>query len=481
MPEKLHEECGVFGIYDRNNLTLAPRVYYGLFALQHRGQESCGIAINDDGTIRCHKAMGLVGEVFKPEVLDKLTGRIAIGHVRYSTTGGSILQNAQPLVTQYAKGTLSIAHNGNLTNTVKLRQMLEEEGAIFQTTIDSEVIAYQLARERVRTSSIEAAVEAAMRVIEGAYALLIMSPRKLIAARDPYGFKPLCIGKVGDSYVFASETCALDAVGAEFVRDVEPGEIVVCDEHGLRSIRNLCDGRRNMCIFEYIYFARPDSRIDGVSVFRARIQAGRLLARQYPVDADVVIGVPESGLDAAAGFSLESGIPLARGFVKNSYIGRTFIKPEQSQRQEAVSIKLNPVRESIEGKRVVMIDDSIVRGTTIANIVNMLKNCGAREVHVRISAPPFLFPCFYGTDVPSGDRLIARQRTIPEICSVIGADSLGYLRADSLGEMIGETGHPFCDACFTGLYPNSDTGIDTGGNGKEEDEFSGSCAGYERL
>ena len=477
MPEKLHEECGVFGIYDRNNLTLAPLVYYGLFALQHRGQESCGIAINDDGFIRCHKAMGLVGEVFKPEVLQKLSGTIAIGHVRYSTTGGSVYENAQPLVTQYVKGTLSIAHNGNLTNTVRLRQELEDEGAIFQTTIDSEVIAYQLARERVKTHSIEEAVAAAMGIIEGAYALLVMSPRKLIAARDPYGFKPLCIGKIQDSYVFASETCALDAAGAEFVRDVEPGEIVVCDKDGLHSIRTHCSGKCSKCIFEYIYFARPDSYIDGVSVFEARLEAGRLLARQYPVDADVVIGVPESGLDAANGFSLESGIPLVRGFVKNNYIGRTFIKPEQSQRQEAVTIKLNPVKSSVNGKRVVMIDDSIVRGTTIARIVGMLKACGAKEVHVRISAPPFMHPCFYGTDVPSGDKLIARQHSLEDICRVIGADSLGYLRADSLGDMIAEPGHRFCDACFTGIYPNALTGIDTGGNGKDDEELPDACAG----
>ena len=478
LPDKLHEECGVFGIYDRNQLTLAPLVYYGLFALQHRGQESCGIAINDDGKIRCRKGMGLVSEVFRSDELSGLKGSIAIGHVRYSTTGGSVYENAQPLVTQYVKGTLSIAHNGNLTNTVRLRQELEEEGAIFQTTIDSEVIAYQLAKERVKADSIEKAVEATMKVIEGAYALLVMSPRKLIAARDPYGFKPLCIGRIEDSYVFASETCALDAVGAAFVRDVEPGEIVVCDADGLRSIKTLSTGNCSKCIFEYIYFARPDSYIDGISVFEARQQAGRLLARQYPVEADVVIGVPESGLDAAAGYSLESGIPLVRGFVKNSYIGRTFIKPEQAQRVEAVSIKLNPVRSSLAGKRVVMIDDSIVRGTTVARLVDKLRACGAREVHVRISAPPFLFPCFYGTDVPSGKNLIARRHTIDEICRLIGADSLGYLRAESLGDMISEPGHRFCDACFTGSYPNACTCIETGGNGKDDLEHAEAYAGF---
>ncbi len=479
MPDKPHEECGVFGIFDQDQLTPAPLVYYGLFALQHRGQESCGIAVNDDGTVRCHKAMGLVSEVFNPEILRKLPGTIAIGHVRYSTTGGSVFSNAQPLVTQYVKGTLSLAHNGNLTNTVKLRKELEAQGAIFQTTIDSEVIAYQLAKERVKMRSIEEAVESVMQIIEGAYALLVMSPKKLIAARDPYGFKPLCIGRINNSYVFASETCALDAAGAEFVRDVEPGEVVVCDKNGLRSIRTHCGRPCRICVFEYIYFARPDSAIDKVSVFQARLTAGRLLARQYPVEADVVIGVPESGLDAANGYSLESGIPLVRGFVKNGYIGRTFIKPEQSQRQEAVGIKLNPIRASVEGKRVVMIDDSIVRGTTIARIVSMLKNAGALEVHVRISSPPFLFPCYYGTDVPSGDQLIARQYDLQEIRRIIGADSLGYLRADSLGDMIRSRDHAFCDACFTGEYPNADTGIDTGGNGKDE-EFRASCAGIHK-
>ncbi len=458
----MHEECGVFGIYSHTADTgISNACYYGLFALQHRGQESCGIAVNNDGTITCMKDMGLVGDVFTPETLDKLQGTIAIGHVRYSTTGASTRENAQPLVTHYIKGTISIAHNGNLTNCITLRKELEDKGAIFQTTVDSEVIAYLVAKERSVSPSIEAAVENTMGMIEGGYALLVMSPRKLIAARDPYGLKPLVMGDLNGDTVFASETCALDACGASYVRDVEPGEIVIVDEEGIRSVKTKAR-RRAGCIFEYIYFARPDSVIDGISVYESRIRAGRLLYEQHPVDADIVIGVPESGLDAALGFSEASGIPYVKGFVKNSYIGRTFIKPSQEQRANAVRIKLNPISSSVKGKRVVMTDDSIVRGTTIANIVKLLRQAGAFEVHVRISSPPFLHPCYYGTDVPSTDNLIACRHSIPEICKIIGADSLGYLDVGSLSSMLGvENGDKFyCDACFTGDYPNADTGID---------------------
>lgn len=455
----LHEECGVFGIYTREETDVSSLMYYGLFALQHRGQESCGIAVNDDGTIRCTKAMGLVSEVFTPDKLAELKGSIALGHVRYSTTGASTPENAQPLVTQYVKGTLSIAHNGNLTNCISLKKKLQAEGAMFRTDVDSEVIAYMLAKKRSETPSVEDAVEEVMKEIEGGYALLVMSPRKLIAARDPYGLKPLVMGVLGQNIVFASETCALDAVGAEFVRDVLPGEIVIVDGDGIRS-RQTTARREAKCVFEYIYFARADSVMDGISVYEARIRAGRLLARQHPVDADIVIGVPESGLDAALGYSLESGIPYVKGFVKNNYVGRTFIKPSQQLRKQAVRIKLNPIPSAVKGKKVIMIDDSIVRGTTIANIVKMLRKAGALEVHVRISSPPFMHPCYYGTDVPSCDALVACQHTIPEICEIIGADSLGYLNVDSLGEMLGEEGHKFCDACFTGDYPNIDSGID---------------------
>ncbi|MCR5528979.1 MAG: amidophosphoribosyltransferase [Saccharofermentans sp.] len=455
----LHEECGVFGIYTREETDVSSLMYYGLFALQHRGQESCGIAVNDDGTIRCTKAMGLVSEVFTPDKLAELKGSIALGHVRYSTTGASTPENAQPLVTQYVKGTLSIAHNGNLTNCISLKKKLQAEGAMFRTDVDSEVIAYMLAKKRSETPSVEDAVQEVMKEIEGGYALLVMSPRKLIAARDPYGLKPLVMGSIGSNIVFASETCALDAVGAEFVRDVLPGEIVIVDKDGIRSIQTTAK-REAKCVFEYIYFARADSIMDGISVYEARIRAGKLLARQHPVEADIVIGVPESGLDAALGYSLESGIPYVKGFVKNNYVGRTFIKPSQQLRKQAVRIKLNPIPSAVKGKRVIMIDDSIVRGTTIANIVKMLRKAGASEVHVRISSPPFMHPCYYGTDVPSCDALVACQHTIPEICEIIGADSLGYLDVDSLGTMLGEEGHKFCDACFTGDYPNIESGID---------------------
>ncbi|MBQ1894234.1 MAG: amidophosphoribosyltransferase [Clostridiales bacterium] len=459
MFDGLHEECGVFGIYGSDADQTSSLVYYGLYALQHRGQESAGIAINDNGSISCYKEMGLVSDVFTGDKLAGLKGDMAIGHVRYSTTGGSVRENAQPLVNRYVKGTLSIAHNGNLTNCISLRRRLEDEGAIFHTTVDSEVIAYLLAKVRSGVPSVEAAVKEVMGMIEGGYALLVMSPRKLIACRDPYGLKPLVMGRIGDAVVFASETCALNAAGAEYVRDVEPGEIIIVDRDGIR-----CDHVEKRkcakCVFEYIYFARPDSVMDGISVYESRIRAGRLLARQHPVEADIVIGVPESGLDAALGYSLESGIPYVKGFVKNNYIGRTFIKPSQALRQQAVRIKLNPIESAVKGKRVIMIDDSIVRGTTIAGIVRMLRNAGATEVHVRISSPPFMHPCYYGTDVPSCSSLIACQHTIPEISDIIGADSLGYLEVGSLGQMLDEEGHKFCDACFTGNYPNIETGID---------------------
>lgn len=458
----IHEECGVFGIFGPDGTDAAAATYYGLFSLQHRGQESCGIAVNNQGDVHVYKDMGLVSEVFTPKILNTLTGKAAIGHVRYSTTGQSIRENAQPLVTRYSKGTLALAHNGNLSNTGHLRSQLEEQGAIFQTTIDSEVIAYLIARYRSQSSSVEEAVSMTMEHLEGAYCLLILSRGKLIAARDPLGFRPLCLGKLGEAYVFASESCALDTVGATFIRDVEPGEIIIVDRDGLRSLRTQCRNRQHHCIFEYIYFARSDSQLDGVSVYEARLQAGRLLAEQYPVDADIVFGVPDSGLDAAMGYSMASGIPLVRGFVKNNYIGRTFIKPEQSERETAVQIKLNPVRSSVQGKRVVMVDDSIVRGTTSARIVQQLKQAGAREVHVRISAPPFLWPCYFGTDIPSIEELTARKHTIDEIRQLIGADSLGFLALESLHKMLGDSGPNHCAACFSGYYPTLDTDADNG-------------------
>jgi amidophosphoribosyltransferase len=451
----IKEECGVFGVFGPEGTNAAEIAYYGLFALQHRGQESCGIAVNNNGNVTVHKEMGLVPEVFGPDVIEKLQGKAAIGHVRYSTTGPSVRENAQPLLTRYSKGVMALAHNGNLSNTSQLRDSLEERGAMFQTTIDSEIIAYLVARYRAQTDSVEEAVGLTMDQLTGAYCLLILSRGKLIAARDPLGFRPLCYGRLGDAYVFASESCALDTVGAEFVRDVEPGEIIVVDKRGLRTIRDRCRNLNRKCIFEYIYFARSDSTIDSVSVYQARLQAGRLLAEQYPVEADLVLGVPDSGMDAAMGYSEASGIPLGKGFVKNNYIGRTFIKPSQGQRENAVRIKLNPVRSCVEGKRVIMVDDSIVRGTTSARIVRLLKSAGATEVHVRISAPPFMWPCYFGTDIPSIEELTARKNTMSEICDLIGADSLGYLKSDSLGRMIGEAdgSHSFCDACFSGDYP----------------------------
>ncbi len=455
--DRLYEECGVFGIYDFDGNDVASTIYYGLFALQHRGQESCGIAVSDTngpkGKASILKGMGLVNEVFVQEDLEKLTGNIGIGHVRYSTAGSSTRENAQPLLLNYIKGTLGLAHNGNLINTPELRRELERTGAIFQTTIDSEVIAYHIARERVNTHNVEQAVNLAMRKIKGAYSLIIMSPRKLIGARDPFGFKPLCIGKRDNAYILASETCALDTISAEYVRDVEPGEIVTITKDGIVSDTSLCIPKKMeaRCIFEYIYFARPDSIIDSVSVYNSRITAGKYLALDSPVEADVVVGLPESGNAAALGYSLQSGIPYGTAFVKNGYVGRTFIKPKQSNRESSVKVKLNVLKEAVNGKRVIMIDDSIVRGTTSGRIVKMLREAGAAEVHVRISSPPFLHECYFGTDIPSREQLIAYNRSIEEIREIIGADSLGYLKQERLKEMAG--GLSICTGCFDGNYP----------------------------
>lgn len=452
----MHEECGVFGIYDFDGNDVANTIYYGLFALQHRGQESCGIAVSDTagpkGKVSSLKGMGLVNEVYTTDSLSKLKGNIGVGHVRYSTAGASTIENAQPLVLNYVKGTLGLAHNGNLVNAPELRRELELTGAIFQTTIDSEVIAYHIARERVKCGSVEEAVTRALKKVRGSYSLVIMSPRKLIGARDPFGFRPLCIGKRDNAYILASESCALDTIGAEFVRDVEPGEVVtISPEYGIQSYKNMCQEQHARCIFEYIYFARLDSVIDGMSVYDSRITAGRCLAKDSPVDADVVVGVPESGNAAAMGYSLESGIPYGTAFVKNGYVGRTFIKPQQSQRESSVRVKLNVLKEAVNGKRVIMIDDSIVRGTTSDRIVGMLREAGATEVHVRISSPPFLYPCYFGTDIPDRDQLIAYNRSVDDICKIIGADSLAYLKMERLPELSG--GRQYCHGCFSGQYP----------------------------
>ena len=457
-PDKLKEECGVFGIYDFDGGDVASTIYYGLYALQHRGQESCGIAVSDTsgpkGKVLSSKDMGLLNETFTPEILEKLKGDIGVGHVRYSTAGGSTRENAQPLVLNYVKGTLGLAHNGNLINAPELRRELEMTGAIFQTTIDSEVIAYHIARERLNSKTVEEAVGRAMGKLKGAYSLVIMSPRKLIGARDPFGFKPLCIGKRENAYILASETCALDTVGAEFVRDVLPGEIVtISPQNGIESDTTHCIPKEQhaRCVFEYIYFARPDSYIDGVSVYNSRILAGKYLAMDSPVEADLVVGVPESGNCAALGYSLQSGIPYGQAFVKNSYVGRTFIKPKQKSRQSSVQVKLNALREAVEGKRIIMIDDSIVRGTTSDRIVKMLRDAGAKEVHMRVSSPPFLWPCYFGTDVPARDQLIAYNRTVEQISDIIGTDSLAYLRIERLKEIVNGLG--VCEGCFTGTYP----------------------------
>lgn len=453
---KIGEECGVFGMYDLDGNDVASSIYYGLFALQHRGQESCGIAVSrTDGPQRnsstC-KGMGLVNEVFDSEKIAKLQGDIGVGHVRYSTAGASIAENTQPLVLNYIKGSLLLAHNGNLVNALDLRNELELNGAIFQTTIDSEVIAYLIARERLKVGKVEEAVKNAMKRLKGAYSLVVASPRKLIGARDPFGFRPLCIGKRENAYILASESCALDTVGAEFIRDVEPGEIVTITQDGIRSDKSMTGGKKARCIFEYIYFARPDSYIDGICVHSSRITAGRILAQTHPADADIVVGVPESGNAAAMGFSLESGIPYGTAFVKNSYVGRTFIKPKQSARESSVMVKLNALREVVKGKRVVMVDDSIVRGTTSARIVKMLKDAGATQVHVRISSPPFLYPCYFGTDVPSSNQLIAYNHSVDEIAKMMDADSLGYLDLNRLNELI-DGDYGYCHACFSGEYP----------------------------
>lgn len=455
MFDSIHEECGVFGIRAPKRCNVAASAYYALYALQHRGQESCGIAVNTNGVIKCHRDLGLVPDVFSERVLEGLgTGTMAVGHTRYSTTGTASRVNAQPLVVRHVKGSMAIAHNGNISNAGHLKKELELGGAIFHSTNDSEVISYVITSARLTEPSIEQAIEKAMYRLEGAYSMVIVSPRKLIAVRDPHGFRPLCIGQTEDgSIVFTSETCALNTLNATWLRDVEPGEIVVADDNGLRSIKTHCGQKAGLCVFELVYFARPDSVIDGASVHAARLKAGELLWKEHPVDADVVIGVPDSGLDAALGFSKASGIPYGVGFIKNRYIGRTFIQPSQGQREDAVRIKLNVLRENVKDKRVVMIDDSIVRGTTCANIVNLLRHAGAKEVHMRVSCPPFMHPCYFGTDIDSTSNLIACQMSVPEIAKKIGVDSLGYLSVEGVKNIAKPKCGGFCVGCFTGEYP----------------------------
>ena len=450
----VREECGVFGIYSRDNINAARYIYYGLTALQHRGQESAGMAVCDMrgpiGNISAHKDMGLVNEVFHPDMIEKLCGNIGIGHVRYSTAGGSTKENAQPIFINYAKGTIALAHNGNITNIDDIRNSLLSEGAVFTGTADSEVIAYRIAEERMHTSSIEEASENVAKLLKGGFALLILSPKKLICIRDRWGLKPLCLGSMQGMNVCASESSALRAIGADYVRDVKPGEMVIITEDGVTSKQILHSDRQAHCVFEYIYFARLDSKIDGLSVYAARIEGGRALARRYPVDADVVTGVPDSGLTAAAGYAMQAGIPFELAFAKNSYVGRTFIKPTREERTSAVAIKLRVIEDVVKGRRIVLTDDSIVRGTTLANIIKEMRRFGALEVHVRISSPPFLHPCYYGTDVPDNSELIANGHTKEEIRARIGADSLEYLCIEDLDEMT--HGLPLCKACFDGRY-----------------------------
>ncbi len=461
----VREECGVFGIYNCEKENVARDICYGLTALQHRGQEACGIAVVDTdgplGQAGCRKGLGLVNEVFHEENTDQLQGNLGIGHVRYSTTGSPTAENIQPLVLKYHKGVLCLAHNGNLINTQSLRRKLQETGAVFQTTMDSEVISLLIARERLQTSSVEEAIRRTAAQIRGAYALVILSPRKLIGVRDPLGLRPLCLGKKGKSWILASESCAINAVGGEFIRDIEPGEIITITGSDMHS-RNIFQKKTQdgtavkppacaHCIFEYIYFARLDSYIDGISVYEARLKGGAALARTFPVPADVVTGVPDSGLVAAMGYAREAGIPFSLLFHKNSYVGRTFIKPTQKERENSVRMKLSVIEPAVKGKRIILVDDSIVRGTTIRNLIGMLKKAGAREVHVRISSPPFLYPCYFGTDVPSNRQLIASSRSSAEIQQEIGADSLAYMPVFALSEMVGRLS--ICTACFTGSYP----------------------------
>ena len=453
--DKVHEECGVFGIAapPGQEIAAAHEAYVALFALQHRGQEAAGIAVNRRGVIRCHKDVGLVSQVFNQEILDAMPGSMAIGHVRYSTTGSQSRENAQPIAITHVKGNLAVAHNGNLVNAGALRRRIELAGGIFRSSNDTEVLVYTIVNERLKCGSIEQAVLNAMGVIEGAYSLVVMSPRKLIAARDPHGFRPLCIGRLDGSYVFASETCALDALGAEFVRDVAPGEVCVVEDGQLRSLHCGARCQTSACVFEYIYFARPDSVIDGASVELARQEAGKYLSIEHPVGADVVVGVPDSGIPAAIGYAKFSGIPYGVGLIKNRYIARTFIQPGQDKRERSVRLKLNALRTAVEGKRVILVDDSIVRGTTCARLVKLLRDAGAAEVHMRISAPPFRHPCFFGTDIPERSQLLAHGRTVEEMRAIIGVDSLGFLSLEAAHKIAVGCHLGFCDACFSGRYP----------------------------
>ncbi|MFO7637040.1 MAG: amidophosphoribosyltransferase [Clostridia bacterium] len=451
---KPRDACGVFGIYTNEvSPATAKTVYYALYALQHRGQESAGIAIKNGDTVICHKDMGLVPEVFNNLILSQLSGNIAIGHVRYSTTGGSDISNAQPMVLRYKNGNMALAHNGNLVNAAAMRLELEAQGCIFQSTNDTEVIANLISRYRVTSTDIVDTLQKVICDIEGSYALVLITPKRLIGIRDPYGIRPLCIGRSENAFFLASESCAFDAVDATFIRDVEPGEIVLIGENGIESVMPEKKEKSHLCIFEHVYFARPDSIIDGAGVSKTRIQSGVQLAKEYPSEADVVVGVPDGGMDAALGYSRESGIPFGYGLIRNKYTGRTFIQPEQTLRDIGVRTKFNCIRSEIEGKRVVLVDDSIVRGTTTKQIVQMLRDAGAREVHMRISSPPYKYPCYFGIDTSTKKQLVASKNSVAAICRLIGADTLGYLSLEGLLSSPEHSRSEFCISCFTGKYP----------------------------
>ncbi|MCR5291576.1 MAG: amidophosphoribosyltransferase [Eubacterium sp.] len=453
--DKPKEECGVFGIYAPVGTGVSKYIYHGLIALQHRGQEAAGMAVSDTegpiGNLQLKKKQGLVSEIFHPEDIERLSGNIGVGHVRYSTTGGSTEANAQPIAMNYIKGSLAVVHNGNIVNVNELKEAQLYRGLSYYTTSDSEVLAYEIVGERVKCGSVEEAVKNAAQKLRGGFAVIAMSPRKLVGIRDPFGIKPLILGAINDTYILASESAAIKAVGGEVLRDVEPGEIITITKDGIKSDRSLCQEKRAHCIFEYIYFARNDSVMDGIEIHEARVNAGRALARKSKVDADIVVGVPDSGLAAAEGYAMESGIPFALAFHKNSYIGRSFIKPTDEERQNAVHMKLSVLTGVVKDKSIVIIDDSIVRGTTMRQLIEMLKEAGAREVHVRISSPPFLYPCYYGTDVPTSKQLIASEHSAEDVRKTVGADSLEYLAIEDFKIMVGDL--PLCTACFTNDYP----------------------------
>ncbi len=448
--DKLHEECGVVGVFSSNSDITSQLIYYGLFALQHRGQESAGIAINTGGKIQFHKNMGLVSDVLTSDVIKRLSGGIAIGHVRYSTSGGSEIENAQPLVVRYKNGSLALAHNGNLVNADSMRDILEDSGVIFQTSIDTEVVANMIARNA--NGDVLKSVKNVMEIIKGAFAFVIMTENKLIGVRDHFGLRPLCLGKRPDGYVLASESCALYAMGAEFVRDIDPGEIVIIDENGVESIKSNKYAQQKSCIFEYVYFARPDSCIDNINVYQSRYNAGKILAQEAPIKADLVFSVPDSGTPAAIGFANELGIPYGLGLIKNRYAKRTFIEPSQTLREEGVKTKLSVNKELVKDKIVVMIDDSIVRGTTTRQLAQMVREAGAKEVHVRIASPPVTHSCFFGIDTPFRSYLIGANKTVDEIKDYIKADSLHFLSMEGLIKSTGSD-RGFCLACLNGDYP----------------------------